>query len=132
MSTLFSDDWMKGYQAAWNNEPDLAGALEKINFNSAIGYGYQGEDQPRGYILVENGQVVEAGEYSGQELSWDLRAADALWSKWLKKPPGMLALGAAYTTGKLKFEIGDYAAMVKDPRMAGPFIKSFSAMASVT
>ena len=40
----------------------------------------------------------------------------------------MMSLGVAYTSRKLKFRVGDYGAMVKDPRMAGPFIKSFSAM----
>jgi hypothetical protein len=43
----------------------------------------------------------------------------------------MMGLGMAYTTGKLKFKIGDYMAMVKDPRMAGPFIKSFTVMGQV-
>jgi hypothetical protein len=31
----------------------------------------------------------------------------------------------------MKFKVGDYSAMIKDPRMAGPFIKSFSVMARV-
>ncbi len=43
----------------------------------------------------------------------------------------MMGLGMAYTGRKLKFEMGDYSAMVKDPRMAGPFIKSFAAMGRV-
>ena len=38
----------------------------------------------------------------------------------------------AYTAGKLKFLAGDYAAMIKNPRMAGPFVKSFQVMGSVT
>jgi hypothetical protein len=37
----------------------------------------------------------------------------------------------AYTRGKLKFEVGDYGAIVKDPRMVGPFIKSFNVMGQV-
>jgi len=43
----------------------------------------------------------------------------------------MAGLGMAYATRKLKFQVGDYGAMIKDPRMAGPFIKSFSAMGQV-
>jgi hypothetical protein len=46
----------------------------------------------------------------------------------MAKPPGMMAIGSAFAMGKLKFQVGDYSAMVKDPRMAGPFIKSFSVM----
>ena len=69
--------------------------------------------------------------YAGEPLSWDIRCTPEHWDKWLKKPPTMMDLGVAYTTGKMKFEVGDYSAMIKDPRMAGPFIKSFAAMSRV-
>jgi hypothetical protein len=128
MSQLFSDGWMQSFAEAWNSEPELSGELEKINFNSVIGYGIDGEDTPRGVLSIENGKAVSAGEYNGEELNWDLRASEDQWSKWISKPPGMMGLGTAYTTRKLKFNVGDYGAMVKDPRMAGPFIKSFAAM----
>lgn len=62
-------------------------------------------------------------------MNWDMRASQGDWEKWLKKPPGMMGLGIAYTSRKLQFAVGDYGAMVKDPRMAGPFVKSFAAMA---
>ena len=130
MSDLFTSDWMNGFKDRWNADGDLAGALGKIGFNSTIGYGYDGEDKPRGFIRVENGQVVEAGDYAGQELNWDLRATADNWNKWMTKPPGMMGLGMAYTSRKLKFNVGDYTAMIKDPRMAGPFIRSFAAMGS--
>jgi hypothetical protein len=39
-----------------------------------------------------------------------------------------MGLGMAYTSRKLKFNVGDYTAMIKDPRMAGPFIRSFAVM----
>lgn len=77
---------------------------------------------------MENGKATEAGIYAGQALNWDLRASFDQWLKWVEKPPGMMGLGMAYTSRKLKFKVGDYGAMVKDPRMAGPFIKSFSVM----
>ncbi len=128
MAELFSEKWMSNFMQAWNNEPELSDALAKINFNSTIGYGFDAEDNPRGVIQIENGKAVAAGPYSGEELNWDLRATADNWSKWMSKPPGMVALGMAYTSRKLKFKIGDYGAMIKDPRMAGPFIKSFTAM----
>jgi hypothetical protein len=128
---MFDEEWMSKFQVAWNNEPELAGALEQIGFNSVIGYGLDGESEPAGVIEVENGKVVSAGSYNGQSLSWDLRASSDNWQKWAKKPPGMMGLGMAYTSRKLKFLVGDYGAMVKDPRMAGPFIKSFSIMGKV-
>jgi len=131
MADLFSEDWMKAYMDKWNGEPELSDALSKIGFNSTIAYGFDGEDQPRGVLKVENGKAVDAGAYTGQDLNWDLRATPDNWKKWASKPPGMMGLGMAYTSRKLKFNIGDYASMIKDPRMAGPFIKSFSVMGSV-
>ncbi|MCC2112768.1 MAG: hypothetical protein KDJ16_12100, partial [Hyphomicrobiales bacterium] len=117
MADMFSDEWMKGYQNAWNGEPELSGELQKIGFNSTIGYGFKGEGQPRGVIVVENGVATDAGAYAGQPLNWDLRADESTWSDWLRKPPGMMGLGMAYTSKKLQFAVGDYAAMIKDPRM---------------
>lgn len=131
MAALFSDDWMVDFGNAWNDEKDLGDALAKIGFNSTIGYGFEGEDKPRGVIKVENGYVVSAGAYNGEPLNWDLRASAGDWEKWCQKGLGMVSLGMAYTTGKLKFKVGDYGAMIKNPAMAGPFIKSFSVMGTV-
>ena len=122
---------MNKFQAAWNSEPELSDELAKIGFNSVIGYGLDGEAEPIGVLTVENGKAVAAGHFDGQSLNWDLRASSDNWQKWIAKPPGMMGLGMAYTTGKLKFKKGDYSAMIKDPRMAGPFIKSFAIMGQV-
>lgn len=131
MSELFSAEWMEGFMEAWNAESTLSDALAEINFNSVIGYGFPGEDQPRGVLTVENGKAVAAAAFTDQTLNWDIRSKEAQWTKWMSKPPGMAGLGMAFTTGKMKFAVGDYGAMIKDPRMAGPFIKSFSVMARV-
>lgn len=128
---LFDDTWMKSFQIQWNIEPKLKGALAKINFNSVIGYGFKDGDQATGFVAIKNGECVEAGSYDGRPLSWDLRADEANWNKWLRSELGMTGLGLAYATGKLEFAIGDYNAMVTDPHMAGPFIKSFAAMGRV-
>lgn len=131
MPALFSDDWMVDFGNAWNDDPELGDALAKIGFTSTIGYGFDGEDAPRGFIKVENGYVTGAGAYDGTALNWDLRAKPADWEKWCANGIGMMSLGLAYTAGKLKFKLGDYGAMVKNPAMAGPFIKSFTAMGRV-
>jgi len=131
MADLFSDEWMKAFMVAWNNEPALSGALAQIGFNSNIGYGFDGEDAPRGVLVVENGVATAAGTFNSEELNWDLRANQANWDKWRKKGIGMAGLGMAYASRKLKFNVGDYGAMIKDPRMAGPFIKSFNIMGQV-
>jgi hypothetical protein len=131
MAELFSEEWMNRFAEEWNKEEKLSGELAKINFNSTIAYGLDGEDKPRGFIKVENGRVAASGAYAGEELNWDLRATTENWEKWLEKGLGMMALGMAYTTRKLKFQVGDYMAMIKDPRMAGPFIESFTVMGRV-
>ena len=131
MADMFSDEWMKKFQEEWNKEPELGEALAKISFNSVIGYGFPDDAKAKGFIKVENGMVTAAGPYDGEALSWDLRAKQDNWQKWMDKGVGMAGLGMAFTTGKLKFIVGDYKGMLKDPRMAGPFIKSFSVMGRV-
>ena len=128
MAELFSAEWMNSFMEQWNAESELSDALAEIGFASTIGYGFPDDEQPLGVLVVENGKAVAAGAYEGQELNWDLRAKPEQWQKWMEKPPGMMGLGTAFASGKIKFKIGDYSAMVKDPRMAGPFIRSFSVM----
>ena len=131
MSELFSNDWMAGFAAEWNGDPALAGALAEIGFASTIAYGMKGDPAPKGVLVVAEGKVTRAGAYAGEPVNWDIRCTPEHWAKWMGKPPTMMDLGVAYTTGKMKFDVGDYAAMIKDPRMAGPFIKSFAAMSRV-
>jgi len=131
MAELFSAEWMDQFMEKWNNEPGLADELAKIGFNSVIGYGFDGDSEPKGFLSIEEGKATESGAFTGQELNWDLRATADNWQKWMAKPPGMMGLGIAYTSRKLKFIKGDYGAMIKDPRMAAPFIKSFSVMGQV-
>ena len=131
MAELFSGEFMAGFKEAWNSEPELAGALAKIGFNSSIAYGFVDEDKPRGVLVVENGMATAGEAYAGQTVNWDLRATQKDWEAWLKKPPGLMGLGMAYSSRKIRFNVGDYGAMIKDPRMAGPFIKSFQVMGRV-
>jgi putative sterol carrier protein len=128
---LFDDAWMKGFQTQWNADPALKAALAKINFDSVIGYGFPDNKSAQGFIAVENGICTAAGAYDGRELNWDLRAEQKNWEKWLTKEIGMTGLGLAFSTGKLKFKKGDFKALISDPHMAGPFIKSFGAMGRV-
>ncbi len=131
MPELFSDEWMATFQHEWNAEPELAEDLAKFGFNSVIGYGYKGDRNPKAVLIVENGKVEAAGKFTGQDLNWDLRADPDTWDDWLKSPPGLMGLGMAFASSSLQFVVGDYATMIKDPRMAGPFLKSFSVMAQL-
>ncbi len=131
MMALFDENWMKRFAEVWNGDDELTGALGAIGFNSTIGYGVPDEDSPRGVLVVENGKVAHAGAWNGEALNWDIRASEEQWQKWMAKPPGMMGLGTAFTTGKLKFVVGNYGAMLKDPGMAKPFIRTFHLMGQV-
>jgi putative sterol carrier protein len=131
MAALFSDEWMKQLMDAWNNEPEVKDKLAEINFNSVIACGFKNEENPRGLFVVENGVCVRAGDWNGESADWDMRADLDDWLKWVKKGIGMMGLGTAFATGKLKFKVGDYKSMMKDPRMAGPFVKSFGLMQKI-
>jgi putative sterol carrier protein len=128
MAELFSDAWMKELMVAWNNEPEVSQKLAEINFNSVICCGFKDEENPRGVFVVENGICVRAGDWNGEAADWDMRADRKDWMKWVSDGLGMAGMASAYMFGKLKFKHGDYGAMIKDPRMAGPFVKSFGLM----
>ncbi len=131
MADLFSPEWMQAFGEQWNAEPDLADALTKIQFNSVIGYGFESDQDPTGVLTVQAGRVISAGAYNGQLLNWDLRADRDHWQRWKTQGLSMMGLSMAYMSRKLQFRVGDYTAMIKNPRMAGPFIKSFSVMSRV-
>jgi hypothetical protein len=88
-------------------------------------------------IDVKDGRVVEARVVEETELTvdlnlnWDLRALPEWWLDKVQSPPGYSGLGGAYMWGTLKFEIGNYSAMMKNPSMAGPFVHSFSLFPTV-
>ena len=131
MADLFSQEWMEAFGNLWNEDPQIVDSLAKIHFNSTIGYGFEGDEQPKGVIVVVEGKVTSAGAYAGQVLNWDLRADRPHWQRWTSKGLDMMGLSMAYMSRKLQFRVGDYTAMIKDPRMASPFIKSFSVMSRV-
>ncbi|MBA5248775.1 MAG: SCP-2 sterol transfer family protein [Gammaproteobacteria bacterium] len=131
MSKICSGEWMNELKDAWNNSDEVSGKLAEINFNSVIACGFKGDDKPTGIFIVENGICTSAGDYAGEPIDWDMRADKKNWLKWIAKPLTMTTMGIAVTTGKLKFVTGDFKAMIKDPRMAVPFVKSFSLMSDI-
>ncbi len=131
MAVLFSAEWMNQFKDAWNASDEVRGKLAEINFSSTIACGFKGDKQPMGIFVVENGECVRADDFAGESLDWDMRADKKNWLKWIDKPLGMGSMGMAVTMGKLKFETGDFGAMIKDPRMAVPFVKSFGLMGQV-
>lgn len=128
---MFSGEWMLAFMDSWNQDSQLADELERIGFSSVIAYGFDDEEDPRAVVVVNKGRVVSASPYQGQSVNWDLRASRMQWEAWRKKVPSLMALGLAYTQRKLRFRAGDYASMVRDPRLAGPFVRSFGVMAQI-
>ena len=131
MAQLFSNEWINALKDEWNADADVSGKLAEINFNSVITCGFKEDDQPLCVFVVENGKAISAGLYDGETADWDMRATEANWDKWAEKPLNMATMGLAFTTGKLKFPKGDFKAMIKNPSMAGPFVKSFALMGKI-
>jgi putative sterol carrier protein len=131
MAKICSGEWMNELKDAWNAEPEVCEALAEINFSSVIACGFKDDDKPSGVFIVENGICTRAGDYDGEEVNWDMRATKENWQKWIKKPLTMTSMGMAVTMGKLKFAAGDFPAMIKNPKMAGPFVKSFGLMSKI-
>ena len=128
MARLFSDAWMNALGSAWNKDAKMTQNLEKVHFDSNIGYGYKDEEKPRAVLVVRDGKVVHAGAYTDQELNWDLRADLASWENWLTTGFGLARLGKATTTGELKFVTGDYRQMVKNIKLSVPFLRHLDLM----
>jgi len=128
MPDLFSLEWAEKYKDIWNSSEGVAADLARIGFNSVVAFGMEGEEEPRCVLTISNGQLVHIGSHNGEAIKWDLRASDEYWAHLLEKPPGLMKLGLAYTSRKLKFKKGDYVAMVRDPGLSMAFVKSFALM----
>ena len=131
MAQLFSDEWINALKDEWNAEPEVSDKLAEIDFSSTITCGFKDDDKPLCVFVVENGKAISAGLYNGESADWDMRATEENWGKWAEKPLNMATMGLAFTTGKLKFPVGDFKAMIKNPSMAVPFVKSFALMGKI-
>lgn len=131
MAELFTDEWINTLKDLWNNDPEVSGKLAEINFSSTITCGFKNEDLPSCVFVVENGIAVSAGIYNGETPDWDMRGDKDNWDKWTSKALTMTTMGMAFATGKLQFKTGDFKAMIKNPSMAVPFVKSFGLMTKI-
>lgn len=116
----------------WNADAEITGMLRNAGFSSVVAFGYQDEEVPRLVMTIENGNVVSVDSRPASDINWDLRGDRDFWLALLAKPPGLMKLGIAYTSRKLRFKKGDYATMVKDPSLAGAFVKCFALMGKVS
>ncbi len=128
-SPMFSKDWLNHLKESWNRKDGLAEQLRAAHFDSVVAFGLLDEDAPRAFLVIRNGEVREVATRCEDDPDWDLRADRQQWERWLNDPPGLFALGMAFTTRSLQFRRGNYPAMIKDPLMAESFKKSFVLMA---
>jgi hypothetical protein len=131
MAELFTESWMQVLQKKWNADPDLVGPLGVAGFSANIAYGFKGEVKPRGILVIENGKVIEAGNYHDESLDWDLRAEPAKWKKWIEEGFGLVKLGPAVATGALQFATGNYRQMIRKPSLSHPFLHHFTLISEI-
>ncbi len=128
MPELFSADWAQKYKDIWNSSEGIADQLSQSSFNSVVAFGVESEDIPRVVLTIANGEIISAASPNGESINWDLRASMDNWILLVAKPPGLMKLGLAYTSRRLRFRKGDYAVMIKDPGLSAAFVKCFALM----
>ena len=131
MADLFSNEWSQSFKDAWNADSDITESLQRVGFNSVVAYGLPDDEAPSFVMTIQNGVVSSINTAAMEDVVWDIRATKDDWLSLVIKPPGLMKLGIAYTSRKLRFKKGDYATMIKDPSLAGAFVKSFALMGKV-
>jgi len=131
MADLFSGEWAQAYKDAWNADEEITASLQRAGFNSVVAFGLPDVAEPAFVMSIQNGLIASVNNTALEEIKWDIRATKDDWLSLVVKPPGLMKLGIAYTSRKLRFLRGDYATMIKDPSLASAFVKSFALMGKV-
>lgn len=131
MAELFSTEWADAYMNAWNSDQEITSTLSRASFNSIVAFGYPDSKEPEFIMKIQLGKITSVNEVPAEDADWDIRATADNWLSLIVKPPGLMKLGIAYTSRKLRFAKGDYATMIKDPGLASAFVKSFGLMGKV-
>lgn len=131
MADLFSKEWAQSFKDAWNADEEITTSLQRAGFSSVVAFGLPETNEPSFVMVIENGKVSSINAASEDDIKWDIRANADDWLSLIVKPPGLMKLGIAYTSRKLRFRKGDYATMIRDPSLAGAFVKSFALMGKV-
>ncbi len=131
MADLFSDEWAQAFKDAWNADEEITASLQRVGFDSVVAFGLPDDDVPAFTMTIKSGLVSSINTASVDDIRWDIRATKDNWLSLIVKPPGLMKLGIAYTSRKLRFVKGDYASMIKDPSLASAFVKSFALMGKV-
>ncbi|HAI69435.1 MAG TPA: SCP-2 sterol transfer family protein [Gammaproteobacteria bacterium] len=131
MSELFGETWMQAFALLWNTDPEITNALYEQRFNANIGYGLTEARHPIGVLIIIQGKVKSAGLYQGEPLDWDVRASIEDWENWLNKGLGLARLGMMLVHKKLQFQTGDARKILRTPRLATAFWRTFDLMSQI-
>ena len=131
MADLFSNEWAQAFKDAWNADEEITASLQRAGFNSVVAFGLPEDETPSFIMSIQNGLVSSINTAPVDDIKWDIRATKDNWLSLIVKPPGLMKLGIAYTSRKLRFTKGDYATMIRDPSLASAFVKSFALMGKV-
>lgn len=131
MAEIFSQEWAQAYMDAWNADAEITTSLQRAGFNSVVAFGLPDTEEPSFIMSIEDGLVASVNKTAQDDVKWDIRATEDDWMSLIVKPPGLMKLGIAYTSRKLRFLKGDYATMIRDPSLAAAFVKSFALMGKV-
>lgn len=129
MEVLFSEAWAKRFSNKWNSDSEMVSQLSTANFNSVVAFGYIDNPIPEIILEITQGRITSTQRYDANNsplVDWDLRANATQWEKWRGAGPGITGLGVAVASRQLMFKSGDYRRMIRQPLLAGSFLKFFS------
>ncbi len=129
MEALFSEAWAKRFSNKWNSNVEMVNQLATANFDSVVAFGFLDHPQPEVVLEISQGRIIHAQTYetgANHTVEWDLRAKPEQWEKWRGNGPGITGLGVAVASRQLQFIAGDYRKMIRQPLLAGPFLKFFT------
>lgn len=123
MDDFLSAEWIKRYQALWNQQGDLVDGLK--GFDALIEYGMEDDSKPSVFLRVEDGRAVaSAWKDAPGKPDFVMKASTENWQRLRE---GSLSGRAALLTKKLKFQ----GSMITAMRYMGPFEKSIALLGKV-
>ena len=99
MHKFLSEDWIKAYKEEWNKNQKLKEQLK--DFSASIKYYIEGKEEDAVYVIVKNGEVVEAGKADSRNYDFELGAS---LDNWKKLATGEMGPKAALLTKRIKFK----------------------------
>jgi len=99
MYKFLSEDWIKACKEEWNKNQKLKEDLK--DFSASIKYYIEGKEEDAVYVIVKNGEVVEAGKADSRNYDFELWAS---LDNWKKLATGDMGPKAALLTKRIKFK----------------------------